>query len=209
MVGPPAGCRPPAARRQPQRGRASEKSRRNARRAARRRWDRWLEALGGAGRPTTRHARRSVTPNRSRRARRPAGGGPGSEVSPVQLLQHVDVERGVGHELLQPLVLLAEFLQPLGVVGLHAAVPVPPPMPGRLGDLQAADTSSTDRPSPRSFSPSASSRISCSGVCRRCSWLGTSSPDSWGSDSHNRWISSRGPGQMVQAAIFDLLIVFG
>lgn len=49
--------------------------------------------------------------------------------------------------------------------------------------------------SPKSFSPSASFRMTYSGVCRRRFMVVLSSfPTSWGSDSHNGWISSRGPG---------------
>jgi hypothetical protein len=40
--------------------------------------------------------------------------------------------------LLEPRVLLLELLEPLGVVGLHAAVPVAPAVPGRLGNLALA-----------------------------------------------------------------------
>jgi hypothetical protein len=39
----------------------------------------------------------------------------------------------------------------------------------------------------------------CSGVCRRRFIAVLSSfPTSWGSDSHNWWISSRGPGQQFR-----------
>jgi len=41
----------------------------------------------------------------------------------------------------------------------------------------------------------------CSGVCRRRFMVVLSSfPTSWGSDSHNRWISSGGPGQVEHFA---------
>src|ERR1039457_2125465 len=51
-------------------------------------------------------------------------------------------------------------------------------------------------PSPSSFSPSASLRMTCSGVCRRC-FIGACPPcpNLGASDSHKSWISSRGPGQ--------------
>jgi len=52
------------------------------------------------------------------------------------LLEHVDVEGLVGHQLLQPGVLGLQFLEAFGVAGLHAAVLGHPAMPGRLGDLQ-------------------------------------------------------------------------
>ena len=43
-----------------------------------------------------------------------------------------------GDQLLQPGVLGLQLLEPLGLVGLHPAVLGPPPVPGRLGDLQGA-----------------------------------------------------------------------
>jgi hypothetical protein len=94
-------------------------------------------------------------------------------------------------------VLFAELFKLLGVVGLHAAVLVAPAVPGRLGDLEVAGHLEIVLPSPKSFSPSASSRMICSGVWRRCFML-CCPPFSpcWGTDSHSRWITSRGPGQV-------------
>src|SRR5579862_5741240 len=68
--------------------------------------------------------------------RPPAGVAPGSEVSLRQLLEHVDVERLVSDELLQPRVLALEFLEPLRLVGLHPAVLRTPTIPAALGDLE-------------------------------------------------------------------------
>src|SRR6266536_1948064 len=68
--------------------------------------------------------------------RAPAADGPGSPVSPVEFLKHVDVEQLIGHDLLQPSVLPLQLLEPLGTVGFHTAVLGHPPVPGRLGDLQ-------------------------------------------------------------------------
>ena len=51
-----------------------------------------------------------------------------------------------------------------------------------------------DFPSPSSFSPSASFRMICSGVCLRFLTVLSSFPKIWGLDSHSGWISSRGPG---------------
>src|SRR3546814_11814495 len=62
--------------------------------------------------------------------------GSGSEVSLCQLLEHRLVEHSCSEELLQPGVLALELLEPLPVVGLHAAVLCEPPSPGRLHDLQ-------------------------------------------------------------------------
>jgi len=45
---------------------------------------------------------------------------------------------GVSEEFLQSGVLGLELLEPLGIVGLHAAVLSKPTMPGRLGDLEMA-----------------------------------------------------------------------
>src|SRR6476661_1822425 len=64
------------------------------------------------------------------------GDGSGSEVSLRQLLEHVDVERLIRDELLEPRVLAFEFLQPLRVVGIHAPVLRDPSMPRRLRDLE-------------------------------------------------------------------------
>ena len=71
---------------------------------------------------------------------RRGGDGSGSEVSLGQLLEHRLVELGLGQELLQPGVLALELLEPLGVVGLHAAVLGDPAVPGRLGDLAGGGT---------------------------------------------------------------------
>jgi hypothetical protein len=51
-------------------------------------------------------------------------------------LQHVDVQGLIRHDALETRVLLLEFLQALGVVGLHAAILIAPAVPGRLGDLE-------------------------------------------------------------------------
>ncbi len=156
-----------AARRQPQRGRRREKSRKKARRAssssegtgAGRRWvDRgWPTSATGTAFTTPRTALGGP--------RRPAGGGPGSEVSPVHLLQHVDVEGLVGHDPLQPGVLALELLEALGVVGLHAAVLVAPAMEGRLGDLEVpAHLLDGLCPGPRACRP----RPACGSPARAC-----------------------------------------
>jgi hypothetical protein len=52
------------------------------------------------------------------------------------LPQRVDLQLLVGHDPLQAGVLPLEILQPLRVVGLHAAELVPPPVIGLLGHLQ-------------------------------------------------------------------------
>ena len=62
--------------------------------------------------------------------------GPGSEVSPVHFLEHVDIESLLGDHLLQPRVFLLELSEPFRVVGLHAAVLALPAMPGSLGNLE-------------------------------------------------------------------------
>src|SRR5215211_6006811 len=69
-------------------------------------------------------------------APRPCGAAPGSEVSLGQLLEHVDVQRLVGDQPLEPGVLGLQLLEPLGRTGLHPAVLGPPAVPGRLADLQ-------------------------------------------------------------------------
>jgi hypothetical protein len=52
------------------------------------------------------------------------------------LLQRVDVERLIGHDPLQPLVLTLQLPQALGIVGLHRAVLVAPPVIRVLADLE-------------------------------------------------------------------------
>jgi hypothetical protein len=52
------------------------------------------------------------------------------------LLVGADVERLVGHDLLELAVLALQLLEPLDVVGLHPAVLVAPAVQGLLGDLQ-------------------------------------------------------------------------
>jgi hypothetical protein len=59
----------------------------------------------------------------------------GQTFSRRDLPEHVNVESLVGHQLLQPGVFGLEFFEPIGVVGLHAAVLGKPAMPGRLSDL--------------------------------------------------------------------------
>src|SRR3984957_14664872 len=63
-------------------------------------------------------------------------GASGSVVSPEGLLQDCLVELRLGQQLLQPLVLLIEFLQPLGFFGLHPAILIPPTAERLLADLQ-------------------------------------------------------------------------
>lgn len=52
------------------------------------------------------------------------------------MLQHLNVQSLVGHDLFQPAVLVFEFLEPLGFLGLHPAVLRSPAIEGRLTDLQ-------------------------------------------------------------------------
>jgi len=63
----------------------------------------------------------------------------GLRSSPADLLQHVDVERLVGHELLQPAVLALELTQSLGIVGAQLAVALTLAVIGLLGDLQVLE----------------------------------------------------------------------
>jgi hypothetical protein len=60
----------------------------------------------------------------------------GSEVPPGDLPQRLDLELLVGDDPLQPLVLLLQLPPSLGVVGLHPAVLVLPPVLPLLGHLQ-------------------------------------------------------------------------
>jgi hypothetical protein len=61
---------------------------------------------------------------------------PGSEVSLGQLPQGVLLQLSLGQQPLQPSILAGELLEALGVVGLEPAVLGPPPVIGRLRDLQ-------------------------------------------------------------------------
>jgi len=85
------------------------------------RWsDRCGASLGGAGLAHGRQARRSDAPKRCWHRLRPAGAARGSGVSPGDLLQHVDVERLVGHELLQPAVSPSSLRSRLASSGLSS-----------------------------------------------------------------------------------------
>src|SRR6266496_2799507 len=61
---------------------------------------------------------------------------PGSPVSPLQILEQRDVQRLLGHVLLQPAVLLLQSLQPLRLVLLQGAVLDPPTIERLLADPQ-------------------------------------------------------------------------
>lgn len=62
----------------------------------------------------------------------------GSELPSVQLLENVDVEDLVVHDLFEIYILLLGFLQTLDVIGIHLAILGSPAVPGRIGDLQVA-----------------------------------------------------------------------
>src|SRR5262249_47222456 len=66
----------------------------------------------------------------------PAAFGRASPLFSRDLLEHLLVEQGLGQQLLQPGVLAPQLLEPLGLVGLHAAVLVAPAVQGRLADGQ-------------------------------------------------------------------------
>src|SRR4051794_15300277 len=63
-------------------------------------------------------------------------GGLGSPVSLGDLLQRLRFQRLIGDDALQPRVLALELPEALGVIGLHPAVLVTPPVIRRLRDLQ-------------------------------------------------------------------------
>src|SRR5579875_487229 len=123
------------------------------------------------------------------RTQRPSGGGPGLEVSLFQLSQHVDVERLVGHDLLQADVLALQVLQALRVVGQHGAVLVARAVPGRLGDHEVA-TDVLDR-------PSLTEQLV---TLRELADMRSSFPHLGGSDSLSGWISSAGPDQCLRTS---------
>ena len=80
-------------------------------------------------------------------------------------------------------------------------------MPDRLGDLEVTD----DRFDRLAFAEELLAlgqlRITCLGVWRRLFIVVLSSfPTSWGSDSHNGWISSRGPGHRSVPALGFLVL---
>jgi hypothetical protein len=89
----------------------------------------------------------------------------GLRVSLGDLLVGADVERLVGHDLLQLAVLLLELLQPLGVLCLHAAVLVAPAVQGLLGDLLGLCRFADRLPSESICSAVRSLRMICSGLC--------------------------------------------
>lgn len=99
----------------------------------------------------------------------------GLKVSPGDLLQHVDVERLVCDELLQPGVLTLELSEPAGVVGAELPVSLAPAVVGLLGDLQALEHRGKTLPWPMSLSASWSFRTTCSGVWR-LPFMSTSCP---------------------------------
>ncbi len=72
-----------------------------------------------------------------------------------------------GHDALEAGVLPLQLPETLGVVGLHPAELVTPPVVGRLGHLQVANHLVSSLPSPSIRSASRSLRMICSGVCRR------------------------------------------
>src|SRR5215472_7131718 len=89
---------------------------------------------GAVPQPDTRAAQRG--PAAPARGPRLHAGGSGSRISPRYLAQDLEVERLVGDHAFQPLVLVAQLAQLLGVVGLHSAVLVAPPVKCLLADLQ-------------------------------------------------------------------------
>ena len=106
---PHRGCAPPAGASP---SRAGPRSRSATARSA---------ASSDAGRPAG--TPDAPTPGDGASSTRPRhAGGPGSPFSPLQILEHRDVQRLLGHDLLQPRVLLLERLEPLGLVLLQRAV---------------------------------------------------------------------------------------
>ena len=128
-----------AARRHPHRGQSVENSRSQPRSSA-------SSAVTGGGvsrcvercGPTVRHARRSDTRTGRAASSLLLARGSGSKVSRRDLPQHVLVELGVREQSLQSSLLGLEFLEAFRIAGFHSAVLGEPPMPGRLGDLQAS-----------------------------------------------------------------------
>ncbi|MBA7496248.1 hypothetical protein ES702_06847 [subsurface metagenome] len=51
---------------------------------------------------------------------------PGSEISPVGLLKYGIIQGEIGHQPLQPCILLLKLLQPLGLINPHAAILLTP-----------------------------------------------------------------------------------
>src|SRR4029453_16011326 len=108
-------------------------------------------------------------------ARRRGAGGPGSPVSPPELLQCLDLELLVGHDPLEPGVLGLQLLEPLDVIGLQPTVLGPPGWArscGRTGRSRRCTTSGTGPsartpaasappPAPRSWRPCATWRSGC------------------------------------------------
>src|SRR6476661_2176439 len=146
-----------AARLQPQRGRSVENRRSQARNSASSAAAPGASWNGGCP-PPCRPGVRTPRTGRAAPSRRRACDS-GSEVSRRDLLEHVDVQSLVGDQLLEPGVLGLEFLEPFGLVGLHAAVLGKPAMPRRLRDLQMTAHLAEFLAGPEELLPSASLRM--------------------------------------------------
>jgi hypothetical protein len=131
----------------------------------------------------------------------------GSEVSRRDLLEHVDVEGLVGHQLLQPGVLGFEFFEPLGLVGLHTAVLGKPAMPRRLSDLQVSAHLAQFLAGPEEFVALGE----LADLIRRMpprlfdamSLFDSSSPEDRATESHNDWTTTTGSPQFRYCALSE------
>jgi hypothetical protein len=120
---------------------------------------------------------------------------PGSEVSPSHLPEHIDVERLLTDDPLQPRILFLQRLQPHHVLGSHRLQLRPPALVGLHRHLQVP-THSVDVGSPAcSRSASRSFLTTCSGECLHALHETHLLARSGDRDSHNGWTGFRGSGQ--------------
>ena len=163
-----------AARRQPQRGRSGGPAGRPGGPALRPQGPvarRWVER----GWPTTRQARRSDTPNCSRMATTALRRLSGVRIFPGQLLQHVDVQAWSATIRLRRWFSFSSSFN-----FLTSSAFMPPYWFRQRCQVDSVISkcltpSSILLPSPSSFSPSASLRMTCSGVAAVASWVQSSS----------------------------------
>jgi hypothetical protein len=108
------------------------------------------------------------------------------------MLQHVDIERLIGHDAFQPGVLRLQILEPFRAIGFHPAVLGKSPMPQRLGNPELTTHLLDRHGTSHQLVVSASLRMICSGVWRRCFFVtGSLSflPPTAATDSHNNWLT--------------------
>src|SRR6185312_2579372 len=123
--------------------------------------------------------------------------GSGSEVSRRNLLEHVDVEGLVSHQLLEPGVLGFELFEPFGLVGLHTAVLGHPAVPRRFRNLQVPAHLRQLLASPQEFVALGELaddlvRGVTPALVRSHVVVDSSCPNTRATESHNHWTTAGG-----------------